>query len=155
MRAAGRDLCSRGGSVAFADMSTPEVALAWSTFAETVDVTGMSDADWDHLAAYVAALDKAGLALSAAEDNLIDVGSRDGAPEFLTGELMAGVDVGLRVLAHQRKPAPAVAPLSPAAVTVPPVTAAPAAQAAPAIKPSAADAGSELSDAEKKALGLA
>jgi hypothetical protein len=145
------------------------VAAAWSSFADRVDVAAMSDDDWERLAAFVAAQHGAGLGLADAEEPLIEIGSRPGAPEFVTGELMAGVDVGLRVLrrASASVAAPTAATPAPAA---PRPTPAPKpepvkpepARAEPAPKPdaSASDApaaggDSELSEAEKKALGLA
>ena len=139
-------------------MSTPEIANAWSKFADTVDIAGMTDADWDHLAAYVIALDQVGLGLSAAEENVLEVGGRDGAPEFLAGELMAGVDVGLRVLSQSRqRTAPTATPptAAPPATPMPTLNRPTSVPVPVAAKPGATDTGSELSDAEKKALGLA
>jgi hypothetical protein len=122
-------------------MSLPAaVAAAWSTFADAVDVTALHDADYTHLAQFAVALDAAGLAMTAAEEQILEVGGREGAPEFLAGELMAGVDVGVRAIAAHKAAAGAAA----AAAT----------EAAKAAESKAA-ALSKLSPEEKKALGLA
>jgi hypothetical protein len=121
-------------------MSLPApVAAAWSTFASTVNVSALNDADYAHLAQFVVALEAAGLSVSAAEEQILDVGGRAGAPEFLAGELMAGVDVGLRSIAAHKAGATAAAK---------------AAEEAAKAAESKAAALSKLSDEEKKALGL-
>ena len=122
------------------------VEAAWSTFATGVNVASLQDADYGHLAQFVLALGGAGLGLSDAEEHVLEVGGREGAPEFLAGELMAGVDVGLRVLAASKKAPAGSGPAGSA-----PAASAPAAKAAD----SKAAALSKLSPEEKKALGLA
>jgi colicin import membrane protein len=133
------------------------VATAWSTFANAVDVTALHEADYTHLAQFAMALNAAGLPMTAAEEQILEVGGREGAPEFLAGELMAGVDVGVRAVAAYKATAAASA-------GAPAVDAA-AAKAAEAAKAKAAEAAkaaeskaaalSKLSPEEKKALGLA
>jgi hypothetical protein len=97
--------------------AVPEsVAKAWEAFASIVDVTSVQDGDWDRLASVVVALYEADLGYPAIEDGLIDLSNREGAPEFLSGELVAGIDVGLKVLSKgdaERKRAAALAKLSP------------------------------------------
>jgi hypothetical protein len=122
------------------------VAAAWSTFAKAVDVTALHEADYNHLAQFAVALDAAGLPMTAAEEQILEVGGRDGAPEFLAGELMAGVDVGVRAIAAHK----AAANAATAAATEAAKAATEAAKAAE----SKAAALSKLSDEEKKALGL-
>lgn len=126
------------------------VAAAWSSFASAVNVAAMADADYNHLAGFVVALHDAGLGLAAAEESILEVGGRHGAPEFLAGELMAGVDVGLRALGAKAR-AGAVATKAAAEAAA----AAKAAEEAAATAAKAKDAAlSKLSDEEKKALGL-
>jgi hypothetical protein len=134
------------------------VATAWSTFANAVDVTALHEADYTHLAQFAVALDAAGLAMTAAEEQILEVGGREGAPEFLAGELMAGVDVGVRAVAAYKAAAGSAGSAAPAANAA----AAKAAEAAEAKAAEAAKAAeskaaalSKLSPEEKKALGLA
>jgi hypothetical protein len=122
------------------------VAAAWSTFADAVDVTALHEADYNHLAQFAVALDAAGLPMTAAEEQILEVGGRAGAPEFLAGELMAGVDVGVRAIAAHKAVATAATAASAAATAA-------ASEAAKAAESKAA-ALSKLSDEEKKALGL-
>jgi hypothetical protein len=123
-----------------------EVSASWSAFADAVDVASLQDSDYARLAHFVVALDKVGLVLSDAEEGILDVGGRDGAPEFLAGELMTGVDIGLRSLAASRTAvADAAADAARAAAKAAEEAAAAAAKTA---------ALSKLSDEEKKALGL-
>jgi hypothetical protein len=137
------------GSLSRMSLPAP-VAAAWSTFASAVDVSALNDADYAHLAQFVVALEAAGLSVSAAEEQILEVGGRAGAPEFLAGELMAGVDVGLRSIAgHKASVAAAAKGASDAAAA-----AAKAAEEAAKAAESKAAALSKLSDEEKKALGL-
>jgi hypothetical protein len=131
------------------------VAAAWSTFAKAVDVTALHETDYAHLAQFAVALHAAGLPMTAVEEQILEVGGREGAPEFLAGELMAGVDVGVRAVAAYKATAVTAAPAADtAAVKAAEAAKAKAAEAAKAAESKAA-ALSKLSPEEKKALGLA
>jgi hypothetical protein len=130
------------------------VAAAWSTFENAVDVTALDEADYTHLAQFAVALDAAGLPMTAAEEQILEVGGREGAPEFLAGELMAGVDVGVRAVAAYRATAAAAPAASSEVTKAADAAKAKAAEAAKAAESKAA-ALSKLSPEEKKALGLA
>ncbi len=140
-------------------MTLPDsVAAAWNAFAKAVDVTSLHEADYANLAQVAVALDAAGLPMTAIEEQILEVGGRSGAPEFLAGELMAGVDVGVRAVAAHRAGASAAA----AKVAAEAAAAAKAAEEAAKAAEEAAKAAetknaalSKLSDEEKKALGLA
>lgn len=148
-------------------MTLPDsVGATWNAFAHAVDVTALHEADYARLAQVCVALDAAGLAMSAVEEQILEVGGRNGAPEFLAGELMAGVDVGTRAVAAHKAAAGAAANQAAAAAeeaaTKAAAEAANAAQEAANAAQEAAKAAeaktaalSKLSDEEKKALGLA
>ncbi len=137
------------------------VAAAWSAFANAVDVTALHEVDYSRLAQFAVALNAAGLPMTSAEEQILEVGGREGAPEFLAGELMAGVDVGVRAVAAYKAAAGAAASTANAASAASEA----AAKAAKAAEVKAAEAAkaaeskaaalSKLSPEEKKALGLA
>lgn len=133
-------------------MTLPDsVAAAWNAFAKAVDVASLHEADYANLAQVAVALDTAGLPMTAIEEQILEVGGRSGAPEFLAGELMAGVDVGVRAVAAHRAGASAAA----AKAAVEATAAAQAAEEAAKAAEAKSAALSKLSDEEKKALGLA
>ena len=163
-------------------MTLPDsVGATWNAFAHAVDVTALHEADYARLAQVCVALDAAGLAMSAVEEQILEVGGRNGAPEFLAGELMAGVDVGTRAVgaavtqaaaaadeaatkaaAEAAKATQEAAKAAQEAATKAAAEAANAAQEAANAAQEAAKAAeaktaalSKLSDEEKKALGLA
>lgn len=132
-------------------MSLPEsVTAAWNAFANAVDVTSLQEADYARLAQVCVALDTAGLPMTALEEQILEVGGGDGAPEFLAGELMAGVDVGTRAVAAHKAAASDAAAKAAAAAAEAAKAAEEAAKAAEAKNAAL----SKLSDEEKKALGL-
>jgi hypothetical protein len=140
-------------------MTLPDsVATAWNAFAHAVDVSSLQEADYANLALVAVALESSGLSMIAIEEPILEVGGRNGAPEFLAGELMAGVDVGVRaVAAHKAGVSAAAAKEAAAAAEAAKVAeeAARAAEAAAKAAEAKSAALSKLSDEEKKALGLA
>jgi hypothetical protein len=131
------------------------VTAAWSTFAKFSPWDAMDDIQWTVYSGFVAACADAGLGYADLEEFLIENASVDGAPDFLAGELAAGLEVGTRVL--KMRPAP-VAPAEPtpaAPVESPEAKAArEAADAAKVAEAARLAAMAKLSPEERKALGL-
>jgi hypothetical protein len=127
------------------------VTAAWSTFAKFSPWDAMDDIQWTVYSGFVAACADAGLGYADLEEFLIENASVDGAPDFLAGELAAGLEVGTRVL--KMRPA---APAAPAvAVETPEAKAArEAAEAAKIAEEARLAAMAKLSPEERKALGL-
>ena len=122
-------------------MSLPApVAAAWTAFAAGVNVGEVIDADYERLARVAVTAAANGVGLDALQDAIIDVASKDGAPDFLAGELTAGLDVALRSLRVQAETG---------------ALAAKAAEEKSAAEVARNSALSKLSDEERKALGLA
>jgi hypothetical protein len=127
------------------------VSKAWSAFADAIDVSSMVEADYVRFTAVALAAHAGGVGLDALEDQIIDLSGRDGASEFLAGELTMGLDIALRALAASGRAA--------ASATSPAVDPAVAAAAKAAAEKAAADAArsaalSKLSAEERAALGL-
>ena len=136
------------------------VTAAWSTFAKFSPWDAMDDIQWTVYTGFVAACADANLGYADLEEFLIGNASVDGAPDFLAGELAAGLEVGTRILKMR--------PAAPAAAAVPavaPVAAAPVETAEAKAAREAAEAAkvaeearlavlAKLSPEERKALGL-
>ena len=134
------------------------VTAAWSTFAKFSPWDAMDDIQWTVYSGFVAACADAGLGYADLEEFLIENSSVDGAPDFLAGELAAGLEVGTRVL-KMRPAAPARAPTVAAApavaVETPEARAArEAAEAAKIAEDARLAVLAKLSPEERKALGL-
>ena len=127
------------------------VTAAWSTFAKFSPWDAMDDIQWTVYSGFVAACADAGLGYADLEEFLIENVSIDGAPDFLAGELAAGLEVGTRVL--KMRPA---APAAPAVATETPEAKAAreAAEAAKIAEEARLAAMAKLSPEERKALGL-
>ncbi len=120
-------------------MSLPtNVTAAWTTFAKFSPWDAMGDVEWAAYSKFVVECHHAKIGYPEVEELLIEGCGVDGAPDFLAGELAAGLEVGLRVLK-----------LAPAAVAS--VAAAPAAGAAAAPEDAAAKAKREKAEADKAA----
>jgi hypothetical protein len=127
-------------------MSLPEnVTTAWATFAKFSPWDAMGDIEWAAYTNFVMACHEAKIGYPEVEELLIEGSGVDGAPEFLAGELAAGLEVGLRVL----KKVPVVEAEDPQAKAK--QEAADAAKAAAAKRDAAM---AKLSPEERKALGL-
>jgi hypothetical protein len=124
------------------------VTAAWSTFAKFSPWDAMDDIQWTVYSGFVAACADAGLGYADLEEFLIENVSIDGAPDFLAGELAAGLEVGTRVL-KMRPAAPVVAAETPEAKA-----AREAAEAAKIAEDARLAAMAKLSPEERKALGL-
>ncbi len=128
----------------------PAVSVAWSAFADAVDVSSMVEADYQRFTAVTLAAHANGVGLDALGDQIIDLSGRDGASEFLAGELTMGLDIALRALAGFAPAKTTATPMAdPAAV----------ASARAAAEKAAAEAArtaamSKLTDDERAALGL-
>ena len=84
------------------EMSLPApVAVAWKSFVDHVNVAELADADYQRFAAVAIAAHAGGVGLDALGDSIIDVATKDGAPDFLAGELTMGLDIALRALTAQ------------------------------------------------------
>jgi hypothetical protein len=131
------------------------VTAAWSTFAKFSPWDAMDDIQWTVYSGFVAACADAGLGYADLEEFLIENVSIDGAPDFLAGELAAGLEVGTRVL-KMRPAAPAPAPAAAAAPaeTAEAKAAREAAEAAKVAEEARLAAMAKLSPEERKALGL-
>ncbi len=114
------------------------VAAAWSTFADAVDVAAVGEGDYTRFAQLAVLAFTNGVGLDALQDPLIDLASRDGAPDFLAGELTTGLDIALRALRLHADGAAAVA----------------AAAEKSAAEVARTAALGKLTDEERKALGL-
>jgi phage tail protein X len=135
------------------------VTAAWSTFAKFSPWDAMDDIQWTVYSGFVAACADANLGYADLEEFLIENVSIDGAPDFLAGELAAGLEVGTRVLKMRpAAPAPVAAPVASAAaapVETPEAKAArEAAEAAKLAEETRLAAMAKLSPEERKALGL-
>lgn len=83
-------------------MTLPEpVAAVWAIFAEQVIVSDLAEADYARFTSVALAAHANAVGLDALQDAIIDVASRDGAPEYLAGELTMGLDIALRALSAQ------------------------------------------------------
>lgn len=139
-----------------------EVAAAWNAFADAIDVSSMQEADYVRFTDVAVAAHAAGVGLDALQDPIIDVASKDGAPDFLGGELTMGLDIALRALAaHAASATSGVGAAAAAAAAAAAVAkeaearaAAEAAAAAKAAEEARSAALSKLSPEERKALGL-
>ncbi len=132
------------------------VTAAWSTFAKFSPWDAMDDIQWMVYSGFVAACADANLGYADLEEFLIENVSIDGAPDFLAGELAAGLEVGTRVL-KMRPAAPAPAAPSVAAAPVETGEAKAAREAAEAAKVAGEArlaAMAKLTPEERKALGL-
>jgi hypothetical protein len=127
------------------------VTAAWSTFAKFSPWDAMDDIQWTVYSGFVAACADAGLGYADLEEFLIENVSIDGAPDFLAGELAAGLEVGTRVL--KMRPAAPTAPAV-AAETPEAKAAREAAEAAKIAEEARLAAMAKLSPEERKALGL-
>ncbi len=127
------------------------VTAAWSTFAKFSPWDAMDDIQWTVYSGFVAVCADAGLGYPELEEFLIENASVDGAPDFLAGELAAGLEVGTRVL-KMRPAAPAAAAV--AAETPEAKAAREAAEAAKIAEEARLAAMAKLSPEERKALGL-
>jgi hypothetical protein len=136
------------------------VTAAWSTFAKFSPWDAMDDIQWTVYSGFVAACADAGLGYPDLEEFLIENVSIDGAPDFLAGELAAGLEVGTRVLkmrpaALAAAPAPAaVAPAAAPVETAEAKAAREAAEAAKAAEEARLVVIAKLTPEERKALGL-
>jgi phage tail protein X len=135
------------------------VTAAWSTFAKFSPWDAMDDIQWTVYSGFVAACADANLGYADLEEFLIENVSIDGAPDFLAGELAAGLEVGTRVLKMRpAAPAPVAAPVASVAaapVETPEAKAArEAAEAAKLAEETRLAAMAKLSPEERKALGL-
>ena len=120
-------------------MTLPDpVAASWSAFADAVDVAAVGEGDYNRFAQFAVHAFTNGVGLDALQDSLIDLASRDGAPDFLAGELTTGLDVALRALSQHVNGAGALA----------------AAAEKSAAEVARTAALGKLSDDERKALGL-
>jgi hypothetical protein len=130
------------------------VTAAWSTFAKFSPWDAMDDIQWTVYSGFVAACADAGLGYVELEEFLIENVSIDGAPDFLAGELAAGLEVGTRVL--KMRPAAPAAPAAPAVAAETPEAKAAreAAEAAKIAEEARLAAMAKLSPEERKALGL-
>lgn len=131
------------------------VTAAWSTFAKFSPWDAMDDIQWTVYSGFVAACADAGLGYADLEEFLIENASVDGAPDFLAGELAAGLEVGTRVLKMRPAalPTPVAAPAD-AAETPEAKAAREAAEAAKLAEEARLAAMAKLSPEERKALGL-
>lgn len=127
------------------------VTAAWSTFAKFSPWDAMDDIQWTVYSGFVASCADAGLGYADLEEFLIENVSIDGAPDFLAGELAAGLEVGTRVL--KMRPAAPAAPAV-AAETPEAKAAREAAEAAKIAEEARLAAMAKLSPEERKALGL-
>ncbi len=132
------------------------VSAAWSAFADSVDVSSLMEADYERFTSVALAAHANNVALDALGDQIIDLAGRDGAPEFLAGELTMGLDIALRALRVGARTA--VSAAAPTAATSA-ASAAVAAAAKAAAEKAAAEAArsaamSKLTDEERAALGL-
>lgn len=75
------------------------VAASWKTFADHVNVAELVESDYARFADVAVAAHAGGVGLDALADSIIDVATKDGAPDFLAGELTMGLDIALRALA--------------------------------------------------------
>lgn len=130
------------------------VTAAWSTFAKFSPWDAMDDIQWTVYSGFVATCADAGLGYADLEEFLIENVSIDGAPDFLAGELAAGLEVGTRVL--KMRPAAPAAPATPvvAAETAEAKAAREAVEAAKIAEEARLAAMAKLSPEERKALGL-
>jgi hypothetical protein len=129
----------------------PAVSKAWSAFADAIDVSSMVEADYVHFTAVALAAHASGVGLDALGDQIIDLSSRDGASEFLAGELTMGLDIALRALGAS---APVAAKATGSAVDPAAAAAAKAAAEKAAAAAARSAALSKLSADERAALGL-
>ena len=133
------------------------VTAAWSTFAKFSPWDAMDDIQWTVYSGFVAACADANLGYADLEEFLIENVSIDGAPDFLAGELAAGLEVGTRVLKlRPAAPAPTAAPSVAAAPveTAEAKAAREAAEAAKVAEEARLAAMAKLTPEERKALGL-
>jgi hypothetical protein len=80
-------------------MSLPApVAAAWQSFADHVNVAELVESDYQRFAEVALAAHAGGVGLDVLGDSIIDVATKDGAPDFLAGELTMGLDIALRAL---------------------------------------------------------
>ena len=112
---------------------------SWTSFADHINVAELGESDYARFAEVAVAAHAGGVGLDALGDSIIDVATKDGAPDFLAGELTMGLDIALRALALHAAHAAA------AAKSATEKTAAEQARDA---------ALSKLSPEERKALGL-
>lgn len=143
------------------------VSVAWSAFADAVDVSSLAEPDYERFTnvALVAHANSVGLDLLG--DQIIDLAGREGASEYLAGELTMGLDIALRALhshdnshtsSHTSSHTNASTTAAPRAATSA-ATAAAAAVAKAAAEKAAAEAArgaamAKLTAEERAALGL-
>jgi hypothetical protein len=120
----------------------PTVMTAWNAFAHYSPFASMGDKEWAAYTNFVVACHGAGLGYADVEELLLEGTGVDGAPDFISGELAAGLEVGLRVLAHLPAEDPAAKALREK-------------QEAARVAAASRDAAmAKLSPEERKALGL-
>ena len=119
------------------------VAISWANFVDHINIGELQEADYARFTDVALAAHAHGTGLDALQDSIIDLASRDGAPEFLAGELTMGLDIALRALA-----AGAASSVLPAAGVDR------AAREKAAAEAARTAALSKLSDEERKALGI-
>ena len=119
------------------------VAISWANFADHINIAEMQEADYARFTDVALAACAHSVGLDALQDSIIDLASRDGAPEFLAGELTMGLDIALRALAA-----------SAASSVLPAVSVDRVAQEKATAEAARTAALSKLSDEERKALGI-
>ena len=129
------------------------VTAAWSTFAKFSPWDAMDDIQWTVYSGFVAACADANLGYADLEEFLIENVSIDDAPDFLAGELAAGLEVGTRVL-KMRPAAPAPSVAAAPVETAELKAAREAAEAAKVAEEARLAAMAKLTPEERKALGL-
>lgn len=75
------------------------VAISWANFADHVNIGELQEVDYVRFTDVALVAHAQGTGLDALQDSIIDLAGRDGAPEFLAGELTMGLDIALRALA--------------------------------------------------------
>ena len=75
------------------------VAISWANFADHVNIDELQEVDYVRFTDVALVAHAHGTSLDALQDSIIDLAGRDGAPEFLAGELTMGLDIALRALA--------------------------------------------------------
>lgn len=75
------------------------VAISWANFADHVNIDELQEVDYVRFTDVALVAHAHGTGLDALQDSIIDLAGRDGAPEFLAGELTMGLDIALRALA--------------------------------------------------------
>lgn len=131
------------------------VSDAWSAFADAVDVASLTEADYDRFTNVALAAHANAVTLDALGDQIIDLAGRDGASEYLAGELTMGLDIALRALRIRATAAASAAPTAATSAASAAVAAAAKAAAEKAAAEAARSAAmSKLTDDERAALGL-